>query len=66
MTKIEHITRSTETSFIQLALIVCLSRGLPKNIETQVLTTCLSLYEVFSKNKKSMELAPLTHFLHCF
>ena len=38
--KIEHISGSTVSSFTQCVYIVYPSRGLPKHIETKVLTTC--------------------------
>ena len=48
--KIEHNSGSTVGNFIQFVVIVSPSRGLPKYIETKMLTTCS--YKAFSKNKK--------------
>ena len=47
--------------------IVCLSRGLPKYIKTNVLTTCFYLiYHAFLKNKKKSRTSFPTSFLHDF
>ena len=41
--KIEHISELIVWNQIQFAFIVCQNQGLPKYIETKVLTTCFYL-----------------------
>ena len=40
---IEHISGSTVLNVIKIVFIACPSRGLPKYIKTEVLTTCFYL-----------------------
>ena len=50
----------------KVCLIVCPSRGLP-NIKTEVLTSCFCpIQSFFKKQKSSLELVSLPHFLHDF
>ena len=65
--KIDYISGSTVWNVIRFVLIVYLSRGLPKYIETKVLTTCFYIIKSFFKKiKRELKLVSLPHFLHDF
>ena len=57
------ISRDQVWSFIQFVIIVCPSWGLPKDIETKVLTTWFYFtYKAFLQNKKGFETCLPTSF----
>ena len=64
--QIEHIFGSTFWNFIQLVLIACLSRGLPKYIKTKVLTIRFYVIGSFSKSKKKSGTNLPAYILHDF
>ena len=61
-----HISASAVWNFIQFAFVVYSSWGLPKYIESKVLTTCFYLLHTnfFQNIKRCLELVSLTSF-HC-
>ena len=63
--KIEYISGTTVGNVIQFIFIACPCRGLPKSIETKVLTTCFyvkALYKAFLKSKKK---SGTRHLIFC-
>ena len=63
-----HISASAVWSFIQFAFVVYSSWGLPKYIESKVLTPYFYLLHIklFQNIKGGLELVSLSHFLHGF
>ena len=47
---------------MRLVFIVCPSRGLPKHIQTKLLTTRFMLYKAFSNRKKRSGTSPPASF----
>ena len=65
--KTKHIFELTVWTYRQFAFILCPSWGLPKYIETKVLTTCFTSYKaVFKKQKEVWNYSPCLIFCIIF
>ena len=59
-----HISGSTVESFLQFVFILWQAKGHRNMLKLSCRPFAFILYKAFSKNRKSLELVSLPHFLH--